>query len=164
MNSNSHQKKNPKSAFSASESAVTYAGVNSAVRVNPHYFLQPADPSLKNHSSPIALISWWNEDATVRVTLQLFFSHYFPGADLALLEMHIYARGAGGGGSEGEEEGMRVSLTEDNGRAEKAACPGGEEHQLSQHQHQLWPSDGVAKRDVFLYTFENTTLQAQHGG
>lgn len=78
--------------------------------------------------------------------------------------MHISAGATGGGGSGAEEEGMRVSLTEDNGRAEKPVCPGGEEHQLSQHQHQLQSSDGVAERDIFLYIFENTTLQTQHGG
>lgn len=51
--------------------------------------------------------------------------------------MHVYAGGIGRGRSGAEEERGRVSLTEDNGRAEKPACPGGEEHQLSQHQHQL---------------------------
>ena len=40
--------------------------------------------------------------------------------------MHISAGATGGGGSGAEEEGMRVS-----------SCPGGEEHRLSQHQHQL---------------------------
>ena len=126
---------------------MTFAGVNSAVRVNPHYLLRPADPSLKNHSSPIVLISCWNGDATIRVTLQLFLSRYFPGADLELLGMHISAGATGGGGSGAEEEGMRVS-----------SCPGGEEHRLSQHQHQLWSSDGIAERDVFLW--EHNTSSA----
>ena len=71
--------------------------------------------------------------------------------------MYIYAGGAGEGGIEGEEEGMRVSLTEDNGRAEKAACPGGEEHQLSLHQHRYDPLMVSPKGTYFC-----TPLRTQH--